>query len=63
MWYPLCDGGLSASTEEIQNWEIFNPATAEYVANGKIWVDPVTHKQLTRRPWLEKLPIESGASQ
>tara|TARA_R110002072_G_scaffold123515_2_gene258834 strand:- start:1959 stop:2435 length:477 start_codon:yes stop_codon:yes gene_type:complete len=54
------DGGLSASTEEIQNWEIFNPAIAAYVANGKIWMDPVTHKQLTRCPWLEELPIESG---
>jgi len=55
------DGGLSASAEEIQNWETFNPAIAEYVVDGKIWIDPVSGKQLTRCPWLGELPIKPGA--
>jgi Fe-S-cluster containining protein len=50
------DGGLSATAEEIESWEIFNPAIAEYVVDGKIWMDPVTGEQLTRCPWLEVLP-------
>ena len=57
------DGGLSASAEEIETWEIFNPAIAAYVANGKIWMDPVSGEQLTRCPWLQVLPTspESGS--
>jgi len=57
-------GGLSATAEEIQGWEIFNPAIARYVAGGKIWMDPVSGEQLTRCPWLEVLPTspESGSA-
>jgi uncharacterized protein len=55
------DGGLSASAEEIEGWELFNPAIAEYVADGKIWMDPVSGVQLTRCPWLEILPAGPGA--
>jgi Fe-S-cluster containining protein len=57
------DGGLSATAEEIESWEIFRPAIAEYVANGKIWMDPDSGEQLTRCPWLEVLPAspESGS--
>ena len=51
------DGGLSASAEEVEAWETFNPAIAEYVVDGKIWMDPDTGKQLTRCPWLELLPL------
>jgi len=58
------DGGLSASAEEIENWELFNPAIAQYVANGNIWMDPVSGEQLTRCPWLQVLPehSQSGAA-
>jgi len=58
-----CDGGLSATAEEIESWEIFNPAIAEYVVNGKIWMDPISGEQLTYCPWLEVLPtsLESGS--
>lgn len=55
------DGGLSATAEEIEGWEIFNPAIAEYVVNGKIWMDPNSGEQLTRCPWLQVLPAEAGA--
>ena len=50
------DGGLSATAEEIQSWEIFNPAIAEYVTDGKIWMNPVSGQPLTCCPWLEVLP-------
>lgn len=56
-------GSLSATVQEIDGWELFNPAIAEYVADGKIWMDPVTGKQLTRCPWLELMPDSSGSSQ
>ena len=56
------DGGLSATAEEIEAWEIFNPAIAEYVANGKIWMDPDTGQQLTRCPWLEELPERTDSA-
>lgn len=55
------DGGLSASAEEIQNWETFSPAIAEYVKDGKIWMDPVSGAQLARCPWLEELPAQPEA--
>jgi Fe-S-cluster containining protein len=54
------DGGLSATAEEIDNWATFNPAIAEYVVDGKIWMDPVSGAQLTRCPWLEELPEKIG---
>jgi Fe-S-cluster containining protein len=53
------DGGLSASAEEVEAWETFNPAIAKYVVDGKIWMDPDTGEQLTRCPWLELLPADS----
>ncbi|EED33671.1 conserved hypothetical protein [gamma proteobacterium NOR5-3] len=53
------DGGLSASAEEIEAWEAFNPAIAEYVVDGKIWMDPKTGAQLTRCPWLQLLPTDT----
>ena len=55
------DGGLSASAEEVEAWETFNPAIAEYVVDGKIWMDPDTGEQLTRCPWLGVLPVGSTA--
>jgi Fe-S-cluster containining protein len=56
------DGGLSATAEEIQSWEIFAPAIAEYVVNGKIWMDPTTGEQLSRCPWLEELPASADST-
>jgi Fe-S-cluster containining protein len=55
------DGGLSATAEEIEGWEIFNPDIAEYVIDGKIWMDPVSGKQLSRCPWLEVLPTNADS--
>ncbi len=46
------NGGLSASKFEIEYWEVFRPVIAEYVNDGKIWVDPKTGKNIELCPWL-----------
>jgi len=53
------DGGLSASTGEIELWEIFAPDIHRYVSGGKIWISPDTGKQLKRCPWLRKVPNQN----
>jgi len=50
------DGGLSASADEINFWEIFRPEIYSFVSRGNIWIDPDTDKQLERCPWLRQLP-------
>jgi Fe-S-cluster containining protein len=50
------DGGLSALDREIDWWETHRPEIFRYVRDGKIWMDPVTGKQMARCPWLEQLP-------
>ncbi len=50
------DGGLSATSAEIDWWETHRPDIFEYVRDSQIWVSPVTGKPLTRCPWLEKVP-------
>ena len=49
------DGGLSATTSEIEWWETHRPEIHRYVSQGKIWISPDTGKQLQRCPWLTKL--------
>ncbi|MFP6806528.1 MAG: YkgJ family cysteine cluster protein [Pseudomonadales bacterium] len=53
------DGGLSASTEEIDWWENYRPEIFKYVRGGKIWMDPESGAQLSRCPWLKKLPDQA----
>ena len=50
------DGGLSAEDHEIDWWESFRPKIFSHVSDGKIWISPVTGKQMVRCPWLRKLP-------
>ena len=50
------DGGLSASPSEIEQWETHRPEIAAYVGAGRIWISPITGKQMVRCPWLRKLP-------
>lgn len=52
------NGGLSATEDEIEYWEIFRPHISGFVSEGKIWIDPVTGMQLKRCPWLRQLPDE-----
>lgn len=56
------DGGLSATAQEIEGWELFNPDIAQYVANGNIWIDPVSGEQLAQCPWLEVLSPKAGSA-
>lgn len=56
------DGGLSATAEEIQWWEIFRPYIFSYVKGNDIWFDPDTGKRLRSCPWLECLDNNAGYS-
>ena len=53
------NGGLSASTHEIEWWDNFKPNIYRYTRNGKIWMHPETGEQLTRCPWLRKVPKQN----
>ncbi len=48
------NGALSASKQEIELWEIFNPDIAEYVHKGEIWADPKSGKLLELCPFLRQ---------
>ncbi len=47
------DGDLSATQEEIDLWEIFNPDIFDYVKNNEIWFDPKSGLRLNRCPFLD----------
>ena len=51
--------GLSASASEIEWWETYRPDIARYISGEKIWISPVTGKQMMRCPWLRKLPNQN----
>lgn len=48
------NGGLSATSEEIDWWETHRPEIARFVQDGKIWVDPKTGSYFARCPWLRR---------
>lgn len=50
------DGGLSATSTEIDDWENYHPDIFRYVHKGEIWIDPETKLPLKRCPFLETLP-------
>lgn len=50
------DGALSASQEDIDLWEIFNPDIFKFVKNNDIWFDPQSGVKLTTCPFLEVVP-------
>jgi len=52
----LYGAGLTVSDSEIDWWETHAPEIANYTSGGKIWISPVTGKQMLRCPWLRKLP-------
>lgn len=53
------NGGLSASADEIEYWDVFRPAIARYVGDGKIWMNPDTGEQIELCPWLRKEPNQN----
>ncbi|MFT7389079.1 MAG: Fe-S-cluster containining protein [Candidatus Endobugula sp.] len=50
------DGALSATKEEIDLWEIFNPGIFKYVKKDDIWFDPESGTKLKTCPFLEITP-------
>ena len=52
----LYGDGLTVADSEIDWWETHAPEIAAYAQGGKIWISPVTGKQMLRCPWLRKLP-------
>ncbi len=55
------DGALSATQDEIDLWEIFNPEIFEYVKNDDIWFDPNSGEKLTSCPFLGIEPKKSAS--
>ncbi len=49
-------GDLSATTEEIELWEIFQPDIFKFVKNDEIWFDPESGVRLKRCPFLQVEP-------
>jgi len=49
-------GDLSATKEEIDLWEIFNPEIFKFVKNNEIWFDPESGLSLKTCPFLDLLP-------
>ena len=56
------NGDLSAEKSEIEYWQENRPDIYQYVANGKIWMDPETSQQLTLCPFLKKEPNQNRYS-
>ena len=56
------EGGLSVTSEEIENWESEQPQIHEYVRDGEIWFDPGSGNRLTSCPWLQgdRAPYSCG---
>jgi len=50
------DGALSATKEEIDLWEIFNPDIFKFVKKNEIWFDPASGSRLRTCPFLEISP-------
>ena len=48
------NGGLSATSDEIEYWQTFRPTIAKFAAFGEIWIDPSTGQQFEICPWLRK---------
>ncbi len=50
------DGALSATKEELDLWELFNPEIFQFVKNDELWFDPNSGSRLKKCPFLEVLP-------
>ncbi len=57
------NGGLSASKNEIEYWEVFRPDISEYIKDGKLWFDPKTGKNIELCPWLTVVPSKGNDQQ
>ncbi len=50
------DGALSATQEDIVQWERFQPGIFKYVKRNEIWFDPETGLRLRKCPFLQVAP-------
>ncbi|MGH1471218.1 MAG: YkgJ family cysteine cluster protein [Cellvibrionaceae bacterium] len=50
------NGDLSASSSDIELWDMMRPEIYKYVRKEEIWFDPATGKQIELCPWLRKSP-------
>ncbi len=50
------DGALSATKEELDLWELFNPEIFQFVRDDEIWFDPKSGSRLKKCPFLQVLP-------
>ncbi|MFT5571287.1 MAG: Fe-S-cluster containining protein [Cryomorphaceae bacterium] len=50
------NGGLSASSADLDLWENLRPDIFRYVRDKKIWMDPESGEQIELCPWLRKEP-------
>jgi Fe-S-cluster containining protein len=57
------DGALSATKEEIDLWEIFNPEIFKFVKKNEIWFDPESGSRLRTCPFLEISPQKNPLAQ
>lgn len=57
------DGGIEATIEEIDMWEIFRPHIYQYVLDYKLWFDPKTQVPLKQCPFLEKVATGQAITQ
>jgi len=49
------NGALSATKEELDLWELFNPEIFQFVKDDEIWFDPKSGDKLKKCPFLEVL--------
>jgi len=56
-------GDLSATEEEIDLWEIFNPEIFKFVKSNEIWFDPESGLKFERCPFLEVEPQKNALAQ
>ncbi len=52
------NGDLSASEQDLEMWQLFQPQIAEYVKGGLIWFSPTSGKRLTLCPFLREVPSQ-----
>ncbi|MDO6447523.1 YkgJ family cysteine cluster protein [Colwellia sp. 1_MG-2023] len=57
------DGGIEATVEEIDLWEIFRPDIYQFVRDYKIWYEPNTQQPLNQCPFLEIVSTENTTKQ
>jgi Fe-S-cluster containining protein len=55
-------GDLSATKEEIDLWELFNPEIFKFVKSNEIWFDPESGLSLKQCPFLEIEPNKNESA-